>query len=110
MAPGDVLDNVAYARAHNTEQQEKLLMSAAAMMCESRFALVIVDSATALFRSEYCGRGMLAERQNNLGKWVYTASGVGLTWGWTIGVGGPEDGPKPWSFPPSLSSPLLHPI
>lgn len=46
----DVLDNVAYARAHNTEHQQQLLFSAAAMMTESRFAIVIVDSATALFR------------------------------------------------------------
>lgn len=48
----DVLDNVAYARAHNTEHQQQLLIQAAAMMAESRFAVLIVDSATALFR---CG-------------------------------------------------------
>ena len=46
----DVLDNVAYARAHNTEHQQQLLVAAAAMMSESRFALIVVDSATALFR------------------------------------------------------------
>ena len=46
----DVLDNVAYARAHNTEHQQNLLLSAAAMMADSRFALIVVDSATALFR------------------------------------------------------------
>lgn len=66
----DVLDNVAYARAHNTEHQEKLLMSAAALLSESRFALIVVDSATALFRTEFCGRGTLAERQINLGKFL----------------------------------------
>lgn len=48
--PQDVLDNVAYARAHNTEHQQQLLIQAAAMMAESRFAVLIVDSATALFR------------------------------------------------------------
>lgn len=68
--PEDVLDNVAYARAHNTEHQQQLLLSAAAMMAESRFALIIVDSATALFRSEYVGRGELASRQNNLGRFL----------------------------------------
>ena len=31
----DVLDNVAYARAHNTEHQSELLMAAAAMMSET---------------------------------------------------------------------------
>ncbi len=66
----DVLDNVAYARAHNTEHQEKLLCQAAALLSESRFALIVVDSATALFRTEYCGRGNLSERQMNLGKFL----------------------------------------
>jgi len=46
----EVLDNVAYARAHNTDHQMKLLQEAAAMMADTRFGLVIVDSATALFR------------------------------------------------------------
>ena len=50
----DVLDNVAYARAHNTEHQQQLLIQAAAMMAESRFAVLIVDSATALFRCARC--------------------------------------------------------
>ncbi len=43
---------MAYARAHNTEHQQQLLIQAAAMMAESRFAVLIVDSATALFRCE----------------------------------------------------------
>ena len=46
----DVLDNVAYARAYNSDQQTQLLTQAAAMMAESRYALVVVDSATALYR------------------------------------------------------------
>lgn len=32
----DVLDNVAYARAYNTDHQTQLLLQAAAMMAESR--------------------------------------------------------------------------
>jgi DNA repair protein RAD51 len=68
--PQEVLDNVAYARAHNTEHQERLLMHAAGMLSESRFALLVVDSATNLFRSEFCGRGTLSERQNSLGKFL----------------------------------------
>lgn len=66
----DVLDNVAYARAHNTEHQQQLLVSAAAMMSEARFALIVVDSATSLFRSEFMGRGELAARQNMLGRFL----------------------------------------
>lgn len=44
----DVLDNVACARAYNTDHQTELLIQAAAMMAESRYALMIVDSATAV--------------------------------------------------------------
>lgn len=37
MQAEDVLDNVAYARAHNTDHQLELLRNAAAMMSESRY-------------------------------------------------------------------------
>lgn len=57
-----VLDNVAYARAHNTDQQNALLKQAAALMCENRFALLVVDSATALYRTDFTGRGELSAR------------------------------------------------
>ena len=62
----DVLDNIAVARAQNSEHQMQLLTQAAAMMAESRYALIVVDSATALFRTDYIGRGELAERQQHL--------------------------------------------
>lgn len=51
----DVLDNIAVARAYNSEHQTKLLQQAAAMMVENRFSLIVVDSATALYRTDYCG-------------------------------------------------------
>ena len=68
--PQDVLDNVAYARAYNTEHQMTLLTQAASMMSESRYALLIVDSATALFRTDFTGRGQLSERQQILGQYL----------------------------------------
>jgi DNA repair protein RAD51 len=49
--PDEVLDNVAYARAYNSDHQSKLLIQASAMMSETRFALLIIDSATALYRT-----------------------------------------------------------
>lgn len=61
----EVLDNVAYARAFNTDHQLQLLVQASAMMSESRFALMIVDSATALYRTDYSGRGELAGKLIN---------------------------------------------
>eukprot|EP00048_Salpingoeca_helianthica_P023710 m.26499 g.26499 ORF g.26499 m.26499 type:complete len:340 (-) comp8943_c0_seq1:259-1278(-) len=66
----DVLDNVAYARAYNSDHQMQLLIQASAMMSESRYALIIVDSATALFRTDYTGRGELASRQVALGQFL----------------------------------------
>ena len=36
LSGSDVLDNVAYARAYNTDHQTQLLIQAAAMMTESR--------------------------------------------------------------------------
>ena len=36
LSGSDVLDNVAYARAYNSDHQMQLLMQAAAMMSESR--------------------------------------------------------------------------
>jgi len=66
----DVLDNVACARAYNSEHQMTLLSQAAAMMTESRYAVVVVDSATACFRTDYSGRGELSERQVNLNQFL----------------------------------------
>jgi DNA repair protein RAD51 len=63
----DVLDNVAVARAFSTDHQFKLLQTAAAMMSESRYALLIIDSIMALYRLV---QGYLGD--------VYYYSNVGL--------------------------------
>nr|XP_002126934.1 DNA repair protein RAD51 homolog 1 [Ciona intestinalis] len=68
----DVLDNVAYARAYNTDHQSQLLIQAAAMMSETRYAVIVVDSATALYRTDYSGRGELSARQMHLGRFLRT--------------------------------------
>ncbi|CAL7951206.1 unnamed protein product [Xylocopa violacea] len=70
IAGDSVLDNVACARAFNTDHQTKLVVQASAMMTESRYALLIVDSATSLYRSEYSGRGELAARQTHLSRFL----------------------------------------
>jgi len=66
----DVLDNVAYARAYNSDHQMTLLTQASAMMSESRYAVLIVDSATALYRTDYSGRGELSARQMHLARFL----------------------------------------
>ena len=68
----EVLDNVAYARAYNSEHQLELLNQASKMMCETRFALLIVDSAMALYRTDFAGRGELSARQGHLAKFMRT--------------------------------------
>ena len=42
LAGNDVLDNVAYARAYNTDHQSQLLIQASAMMSEARFAKLLL--------------------------------------------------------------------
>nr|CAG8566167.1 2994_t:CDS:2 [Entrophospora candida]CAG8571823.1 2153_t:CDS:2 [Entrophospora candida] len=66
----EALDNVAVARAYNTDHQFDLLVNAAGMMAETRFAVLIVDSVTALYRTDYAGRGELAARQMHLAKFL----------------------------------------
>mmetsp|Transcript_8108 Transcript_8108/g.17472 ORF Transcript_8108/g.17472 Transcript_8108/m.17472 type:complete len:346 (+) Transcript_8108:72-1109(+) len=68
--PAVVLENVACARAHNSEHQMELLKVAAAIMSQDRYALLVVDSATALYRTDYTGRGELSERQMQMGQFL----------------------------------------
>jgi DNA repair protein RAD51 len=68
--PAVALENVAYARAHNSEHQMELLKLAGGLMCQDRYALIVVDSATALFRTDYMGRGELSERQMQLAQFL----------------------------------------
>ncbi|EGR29337.1 hypothetical protein IMG5_158050 [Ichthyophthirius multifiliis] len=68
--PQECMENVAYARAYNCDQQNKLLIQAAALMAESKYSLLIVDSSTALYRTDFLGRGELSVRQNHLGKFL----------------------------------------
>ncbi|VVB74421.1 DNA repair and recombination protein RadA [uncultured archaeon] len=62
------LKNIYVARAYNAEHQMILVDKAADMIKEKNIKLLIVDSLTAQFRSEFVGRGTLAERQQKLNK------------------------------------------
>ncbi|XP_044744997.1 DNA repair protein RAD51 homolog 1 [Coccinella septempunctata] len=68
--PQEVLDNISYARCYNTDHQTQLLIQAAAMMVESRYALLVVDNAMALYRTDYSGRGELSARQMHLARFL----------------------------------------
>ena len=66
------LKNIYVARAYNAEHQMILADKAAEMVTEKNIKLVIIDSLTAQFRSEFVGRGTLAERQQKLNKHMRT--------------------------------------
>lgn len=68
MNPETVLDNILVARAFTHEHQANLIAGVAAKMAEEQYALIVIDSITALFRTDFSGRGELAERQQKLGK------------------------------------------
>lgn len=61
------LQNIAVARAGNSEHQMQLIDAIAAKMAEDgSYRLLIIDSIIALFRVDYSGRGELADRQQKL--------------------------------------------
>jgi meiotic recombination protein DMC1 len=62
-----VLNNIVYARCPTYESQMSILEPLAAMMAEDQFRLVILDSITGCFRTDFSGRGELSERQQRLG-------------------------------------------
>ena len=68
--PKEAIENVFYARAYNSDHQMRLLLQVCALMCEQKFSLLIVDSATALYRTDYNGRGELSNRQMSLAKFL----------------------------------------
>ncbi len=68
--PAVVLDNVTVARAFNSDHQSQLLVTASALMAENNYAVVVVDSATALYRTDYSGRGELSARQMHMARFL----------------------------------------
>jgi DNA repair protein RadA len=58
--------NIIYSEAFNSDHQMLLLEKSDKIIRENNIRLIIVDSLTAHFRSEYLGREMLAERQQKL--------------------------------------------
>jgi DNA repair protein RadA len=74
--PDEFLKNIHVARAYNSNHQILLVESASELAEKMRESerpvkLIIVDSLTAHFRSEYVGRGTLADRQQKLNKHMH---------------------------------------
>ena len=70
--PEKVLKNILVARAFNSDHQILLLDRIGEMIKEGEvIRIVIIDSLTAHFRAECAGRGMLADRQQKLNKYIH---------------------------------------
>lgn len=65
-----VLDNITYGRAYNTDQQYDFITTAFKLMSKEKYSILIVDSATALYRTDYSGRGELSARQCHLARFL----------------------------------------
>jgi DNA repair protein RadA len=61
-----VLKNIVFGRAYNSDHQMLLIKEASNIIKEKNIKLVIVDSLIGHFRSEYVGRGTLANRQQTI--------------------------------------------
>ncbi len=76
--PGNILlvdpdaaqENIAYARALNSEHQLELLNTLSSNFATNEYRLLIIDSIMACFRVDYCGRGELADRQQKLNQFL----------------------------------------
>ena len=69
--PDTVLKNIFVARSYNSDHQSLLAEKAAEMVKEKNIKMVIVDSLTSQFRSEFIGRGQLSDRQQKLNKHMH---------------------------------------
>ncbi len=71
MDPEEVLDNIHVAQAYSSDHQMLLVEEAGEIIEEEDIGLIVVDSLTGRFRSEYAGRGSLADRQQKLNKHLH---------------------------------------
>jgi DNA repair protein RadA len=69
--PEEAVKKIIFAEAYTSDHQMFLLENADKVIKENGVRLIIVDSLTSHFRSEYLGREMLAERQQKLNKHLH---------------------------------------
>lgn len=69
--PEKVLKNVHIARAYNSEHQMLLVEKANELIEEKNIGLIVIDSLTSHFRSDFVGRAELAPRQQKLNKHLH---------------------------------------
>jgi DNA repair protein RadA len=76
LEPDSVVKNIIYAEAYTSDHQMFLLENADEVIKANNIKLIIIDSLTAHFRSEYIGREMLAPRQQKLNRHMHKLIGL----------------------------------
>ncbi len=71
LEPAGILQRIIIGRAYNTDHQLVLGEEIAKQVREKDIRLVIVDSLTSHFRSEYIGKNTLVERQQKLNRHLH---------------------------------------
>jgi len=82
--PDEALSNVIVARVFSTDQQLEVVRQARKFIKKENIKLIVEDSLTALFRSEYVGIDQLATRQQKLNVHLHDLSR--LSWAFNIAV------------------------
>ena len=84
----DVLRDITYARAYNSDHQMSLVERLLELLYNRKdeYGVVVLDSATAHFRAEYAGRGTLAERQQTINYHLSTLGRVADTYNVAVAI------------------------
>jgi len=69
--PEEILKHIILAEAYTSDHQMFLLENADKVIKENNIRLIVIDSLTSHFRSEYIGRESLAERQQKLNQHMH---------------------------------------
>ncbi len=69
--PQKALGNIYVAKAYNSDHQVILAEKSEEILKKDNVKLIVVDSITSAFRSDYTGRGTLADRQQKLNRHMH---------------------------------------
>jgi DNA repair protein RadA len=73
----EALGNIIRAKAYNSADQYLILQELEKLLVEDdKIKLIVIDSATGLFRQDFSGRAMLSERQKYLDEFLTMASNM----------------------------------
>lgn len=77
--PSIMLDNIIVAKAYGSSHLELILSESSKIIDSQNIKLIILDSAIALYRSEFLGLSSLALRQQRLNKLIHTLMRIAQT-------------------------------